>query len=248
MESTKNYDMFMKYAGNRPVDRRYVDQLIYSISQENLLEQNPIIVNEYNEVIDGQHRLESAKVLQLPIFYVVRPGAGAREVVLLNNGRKNWKPEDYLRLYAEGQKKESYIYIQDFIKSHGFPLATSLLIIQGPFKEMKECAAFRDGDFTLKIPLNEIEELCSKVSSVVDLIKRHNIKPLHRFVNTSFIRPLVLFLSHDNLNWDLFQQKLEANWFKIGTRPSHNLYIEMFCEIYNIRNQNKIYFEAQDAG
>ena len=58
----------------------------------------------------------------------------------------------------------------------------------------------------------------------------------------------MLFLTNERMNWEVFQQKLQDSWFKIGTRPSTNLYLEMLCDVYNMRNQNKIFFEAIGAG
>lgn len=68
MEKTKNYSLFKKYAKNRDIDGRHVEKLIASIKTANLLDCEPILVNEKMEVIDGQHRLEAAKSLNLDIY------------------------------------------------------------------------------------------------------------------------------------------------------------------------------------
>jgi len=110
---TKNYEMFKSYPGNRPIDRANVDALVSSISERNLLEERPILINEFNEILDGQHRLEAAKLLQIPLFYEIKVGGNYQDIIYLNGTQKNWKPEDYLRLYSSGQKKNHYIRIAE---------------------------------------------------------------------------------------------------------------------------------------
>lgn len=247
MNETKNYEMFKTYPGNRPINATNLENLIFSISNKNLLPERPIVVNESFYILDGQHRLEAAKRLHLPISYVTKEGGGFRDIILLNSNQKNWNLEDYLRLFADGEKIPEYIQLKDFMKKHNLKLKESLLIILGPFKDMTDGEKFKNGEFKFGDE-SYCDELAEKIKWVINLIGSHNIKPFHRFKNTAFIKPLLIFITNHQLNWEIFQQRMESNWFKIGTRPSINLYLEMFCDIYNIRNQNKIFFESMDKG
>ena len=51
----------------------------------------------------------------------------------------------------------------------------------------------------------------------------------------------MIFLENPQMIWEVFQEKAQTNWYKFGTRPSLNLYLEMLVDIYNIRNQTKIF-------
>lgn len=248
IESTTDYEKFKFYPGNRPIDQANLDKLIFSISEKNLLPERPIIINESFYVLDGQHRLEAAKKLNIPIAYIQKHGGGFKDIILLNSSQKNWKLEDYLRLFSDGEKMQEYLLLNEFMKRHNLRLKESLIIISGPFKDMSDGHKFRNGEFKFSENILFCDDLAEKVKWVINLISSHNIKPLHRFKNTAFIKPLILFITNKQLNWEIFQQKMEASWFKIGTRPSTNLYIEMFCDIYNLRNQNKIFFESMDSG
>lgn len=248
MNETKEYDLFKKYPGNRPIDQANLNSLVSSISSKNLLKERPIIINDSFEVLDGQHRLEAAKTLQIPIFYILKEGGDFKDVVLLNSSQKSWKTEDFLRLYADGQKIPEYVELKEFMEKNNFKLGVALLIKQGPFKEMKDYSDFKEGKFSPKLCGEGLGRLTYRIKHVLSVIKNHNIKPAHRFCSTAFIKPLILFLSNGALNWQIFEQKLEQSWFKIGTRPSCNLYMEMLCDIYNFRNQNKIFFDASDLG
>src|SRR5690606_774965 len=70
MNKTTDYSIFGEIESNREVDLRHVRKLMKAIEKRNLLHLNPIIVDEQNRVIEGQHRLEAAKQLQVPIYYI----------------------------------------------------------------------------------------------------------------------------------------------------------------------------------
>lgn len=246
MIETKNYEMFKLYPGNRPLNQTNLDNLISSISNKNLLPERPIVVNEAFYVLDGQHRLEAAKRLHLPVSYVTKQGGDFRDIILLNSNQKNWQLDDYLRLFADGEKLPEYILLKEFMKRHNFRLKEALLVVLGPFKDMTEGEKFKNGEFKFSENEHYCDDLAEKIKWVISLIGSHSIKPFHRFKNSAFIKPLIIFITNKQLNWEIFQQRMEGNWFKIGTRPSINLYVEMLCDIYNIRNQNKIFFESMD--
>jgi len=197
-------------------------------------------VNEKYEVLDGQHRLEAAKSLGLDIYYFLKNNGSYKDIIDFNQHKKNWKSEDYLKLFAEGTLNNNYLKLQNFMKINNFDLAQALIILNGPIKQMREYSDFKSGAFIYPSDEAYIENLVEKVKYFWNMISSHNIKPLHRFKNTAFLKPYLIFITNPLVNWELFQQKLELSWFKIGTRPSNNLYLEMFMDIYNFRNQNKI--------
>ena len=58
---TRDYSMFKKVRGNRPVDQAHVKQLKKLIAEKDLMD--PIRVNSNIEVVDGQHTLQARKEL-----------------------------------------------------------------------------------------------------------------------------------------------------------------------------------------
>jgi len=238
---TNDYTSFRKFKGNRPLDSHNLKTLIGAMTVENLLPQVPILVNSKMEIIDGQHRFEAAKSLSLPISYIVKEDANYQDIISLNQHKRNWKGEDYLRLYGEGLGKEAYLMLESFMKENHLKLSCALLIVNGPIKQMDEYQRFRSGSFTWPISREEAQSICDKIVWVWNLLSEHGIKPLHRFKNTAFIKPLMIFIEIPKMIWEVFQEKASANWYKFGTRPSLNLYLELFVDIYNFRNQNKIF-------
>ena len=69
IKSTKNYNLFTKIIGNRHLDAKNVKRIKESVEAIGL--QTPIMVNYKHGIIDGQHRLQVAKELEIPIDYYV---------------------------------------------------------------------------------------------------------------------------------------------------------------------------------
>ena len=125
MYETKEYSVFKKMVGNRPVDRRRVETLCKAIDKKNLLSIRPILVNERMEVVDGQHRLEAAKLLKVPIAYVVVDGADFEEASVLNANTKTWGCEDFVKMYA-AQGFPDYKALLGLYETIGLPFSTIL--------------------------------------------------------------------------------------------------------------------------
>lgn len=98
---TYDYDKFKLMPNNRIINMLHVRRLMESFKFLFLI--CPIIVNEKFHVIDGQHRLRVCKELGLPVYYIMIPGYGIKEVQVLNANQSNWKKMDHLKSYcAEG--------------------------------------------------------------------------------------------------------------------------------------------------
>jgi ParB-like nuclease domain len=75
---TRDYEQFKTITSNRDVNRLHVKKLSESIKQKNLLWAKPPLVNEKNQLIDGQHRLEACQLIGADFFYIVAE-AGKKE-------------------------------------------------------------------------------------------------------------------------------------------------------------------------
>ena len=69
VNSTNDYLKFKTLKGNRNVNKLHVRRLKESFKEAYLL--SPIIVNQNFEIIDGQHRFEAAKSMELPINFII---------------------------------------------------------------------------------------------------------------------------------------------------------------------------------
>lgn len=116
VESTTNYDMFKHLNGNREETQRRKSLISSSVNDVGQIP-TPVIINEKNEVIDGQGRLEAFKELGLPIYYMKVAGLGLPECVAMNRTSTNWRLSDYINSYASLGDK-NYQVLKQFIKKY----------------------------------------------------------------------------------------------------------------------------------
>lgn len=111
---TDDLEQFKVLGGNRMVKESHKQEIIRSLSSHGYI-MNPIIVNDKMEVIDGQTRLAACKELHISVYYIVSPGIGIDECVVLNSSAKVWTLHDYVSSYAE-QGNENYKRIRDLMQ------------------------------------------------------------------------------------------------------------------------------------
>src|SRR5574342_66982 len=126
VEKTKNYEMFKIIKGNAPINLIHLNHLIEAIEKKNLLDARPILVNRNMDVIDGQHRLEAAKRLGLPIYYIQSDGLSINDISTLNSNQRNWKMEHYLDLFSGYTKNENYIKFKQWMNDNKFTFGQSI--------------------------------------------------------------------------------------------------------------------------
>jgi len=142
IQETNRLEIFNPIKGNRSLNKLHLRRLKKSIKDKNLLKYQPILVDgEYN-VIDGQHRLEIAKELEIPIYYIKEDSLDIEDVRILNQNSKDWKGEDFLEGYCD-LKMENYIYFRDYMKRYTIGFGHALRILSGresgnTFQEFKE--------------------------------------------------------------------------------------------------------------
>lgn len=105
MQVTEDYKIFKKIDSNRDINKGHLKKLISSIKTKNLLYLFPVIINKMMEVVDGQHRIEAAKSLGIPIYYIIDNDITKGDIAMMNSNRKSWSLKDYIEFYAkEGNK------------------------------------------------------------------------------------------------------------------------------------------------
>lgn len=112
---TQNYDMFKRLIGNREDIERRAKNIKKSISEHGQIQ--PILVNEKNEVIDGQARLECCRGLGIPVKYLVIPKLGIDDCRTVNSNSSKWTLSDWINSYADSGDV-SYIYLKHIIASY----------------------------------------------------------------------------------------------------------------------------------
>lgn len=117
--STQEYEKFKLFECNREIDDRHVLKLMKQIEIKNDLHLHPIIVDKQMRVIDGQHRLESARRLNLPIYYVIDENGDTSDIISLNTTQKKWSNEDYLNYYVS-KGFEDYCKLKELCSTYNW--------------------------------------------------------------------------------------------------------------------------------
>lgn len=165
---TTDYGMFRQMLGNR--DIKGESKIVNSIKKVGYV-MNPIIVNEKNEIIDGQNRLEALRSLGLPVYYIIQEGLDVQACRYLNIGQTNWTTEDYVYSYAdEGNQDYRRLasLMMEFQKEFGIQgivaMAKPLTLNEGGALAN---ARLKDGDF--KMTQEEYELAVTRLNSARDL-------------------------------------------------------------------------------
>lgn len=115
---TENYSMFGHIGGNRNLDSSNLNKIKQSITKKHIKTNAVIcIVDNSDElqplkIIDGQHRFEACKTLNMPVSYVIDDTLDMEtilnDITLLNTASKEWDVSDFMRSEAK-KGNENYI-------------------------------------------------------------------------------------------------------------------------------------------
>lgn len=240
MQHTKNYDIFQKHPANTPINQKLVENLKDSISIKDMLRYRPIIVNEEMQVIDGQHRLEAAKSLDVPVYFLVHKASDDADMILLNATQRTWKLVDYYNYHLK-KGVEEYKKLEEFITKNEMTIG-EYMRLDGYGRKNNCSHLFRRGLFTM--PSSEDQErnvqIWTFAKRLINFIgkRRSDIQQILKSVN--FERSLVSFLKRPDVNPEELKNKLELKIDVIGARAGLGGYYQMLLEIYNFRRKDPL--------
>lgn len=216
---TNEYSKFKFLPENRQVNQRHVERLMESFQQKYI--PNPIIVNEYGHVIDGQNRLTAAMNLKMPVYYIVIDGLTAADIAPLNFNAKNWKMDDYLKFHLASGTNPVYKLIKQYKEEHPEINFTHLFTILIGGNNSQCIDSFRKGD---------ISELLTTRDVALEAYKRfYERKTL---ITMILCRLISVFSMISVFDWDRFFERLEL-YGRFERQPTLDKYIYQFNDVYN---------------
>lgn len=239
---TKDYHIFSFVSGNRKINEAHARRLEKSFLKRYLL--SPIIVNEFYQIIDGQHRYTVCKRLSLPIYYIIVNGYGLDEVQILNTNSSNWKKIDYLNAYCD-LKSPEYLKFKRFMQTYpdfGFQVCEMLLSLKtiNRAQEVNKNTAsgvtyfrtFEDGDFVCV----DYDLSCKMADQILE-IKQYNQSVINR---KTFVAAMLQLLKNDQFDHYEFMAKLSLQPSSLIDCVNVSQYKSLIEEIYNWRRKNKV--------
>ncbi len=154
IHKTSNYSLFNYIESNRTVSKPHVQHLIRSMGENpQLMATRPILVNENMEIIDGQHRLQAAMTLRVPVYYTVAKGTNVESAQLMNALQRGWSLTDYARSHAlntaDPVKQKTYRTFLQLHEEYSVPV-TLLIAICEQKKRHSQNKSFKQGALTIK--------------------------------------------------------------------------------------------------
>jgi hypothetical protein len=205
-----------------------------------------IIVNEFMEVIDGQHRLEALKRLGKPVDYIIIPGLRLKDVVRYNAVQKAWGKPDYANSFADAGNP-SYKILKEFMEVYpdfGIGAALSMLTNRNESndagKKVKNAKGkptgkkktFENGD--LVITMNDKQTGYLIAAEVI------KYKPLFKKYNHSvFVKTIIALLKLDKFDNDRMIAQIAKQPTLMLQCSTVGLYKKMLQDIYNYNKSEK---------
>lgn len=247
---TDNLNVFKFLLGNRATVEAAIDRLYISMRDAGYIGA-PIIVNEHMEIIDGQNRIKAAFKHQrdngnIVIPYIIRPGYGVNECILLNKNVRNWNTTDYVHSYAAKQE-ENYVWLEQL--HNKYPEFTMDILggmaVHKGLATNADNATLRGGQLSLTD--KDREEVEDAIIFLKDYVE--SVKNIAGRVFITYNAILYYRSSVHNCDYDkLLNKVFKKNWKRINRSHCMKDYLKQIDEIYNsgIKNpDNRVYAESQ---
>jgi len=230
VHTTNDYFLFKPIDGNRNKNLLHINRLKKSMQVNYLF--TVIIVNENYEIIDGQHRFDVIKELNLPLHYVMCNGYGLNEVHILNQNSKTWNSDDYLEGYCN-LGYLNYIKYAEFKKRYGFGHAECMTILSGYSNTSggNTVKIFFAGELKIK-DYNKACELADKIELIGQFYEGYKRR--------SFVHALLNLFKNKNFEFIELIQKLKIQPTALCDCTDIPQYTSLIEEIYNYKRREKI--------
>lgn len=231
---TTNLGMFKYHNANRDFNnvnsKNRIKRIANSMLGDGLLP-HPIIVTSKFIVVDGQHRLEAAKIAGKGIWYMVDPTIQNTAKGIFNGAKrfnrdaKSWSKSDYVHGLAN-QGNVNYQHLIDFRKKYPMFSQTEaeMFLCNSSSKSLGK-VEFADGKFEVK-NVKRAEEMANNLLKLAPYFKDYN--------SSVFVRTMLTIMEKKpefDFNRFLHKVNLRPGMLKRqGNKESYTLLIE---DIYN---------------
>ncbi len=237
LESSR-YDIFIKDIKNRPISEDKVHHFMKQFKQEKcFMYEFPIVVDKGYIILDGQHRFEALKRLEMPIMFRFSSGLNIDNVasIQVNAG---WSSDDYIHAHIK-QGKQDYVVLKRFMDRYKISLSVAIAILSGKFSRdnggLKK-SGFYEGTFTV---VNE--ERAHKQAKVINELGELSFG-LNR--DRTFCLAVVRMQSHPEYDNKRMVNQLEKYNSLVKRHMKIDDYLRNLEEVYNYKlfTKNKVRF------
>lgn len=233
IRETKNYNIFELLQFNRDVEKiKFLDQ---SMRTHGWIDAYPLhcVRNGGSQLLikAGHHRFEVARMLGIPIKYVVCDDEAT--IYELERATIPWNVQDYLVSFARAGKR-SYLKVKEYRERTGIGIGDCVAMLggnsAGSASNMRE--AFKTGNFKLGNPNH-----AAKVEEIVSHCKNIGIKFATQKL---FVGAISRIIWVDEININELLHKLATHSYIVTKQPTIDGYIRMIEDVYNRKRSKKV--------
>jgi hypothetical protein len=230
---TRNYEMFKFRKDNRELRHYHITDLMKSMKERGWIKGSYVVINEKNEIIDGQHRFESGRRLNLPIMFTIEKGTNFDDIQDLNQLQVNWSKGEHINGWVK-KGNPSYVILEQFQKDYSeFKLTEQLMVLGNTTIPIKK-GDFTSGKFVVK-SLKIGSELLNKLRQLKPYFENHYYKSV-------FVRSMLTMIINkkDKFDFDEFLHKVQLRPTMLVQCGTKEQYYEVIENIYNFKRSNKV--------
>ena len=234
---------------NRPIDEDKVRRFMKTFSEgKNFMKEFPAIVDPNTWVIlDGQHRYEACKRLDIPFYYRWSTGEFTINNVAEVQHNSGWRSDDYLHAFIK-QQNQNYVEVARFVKKYDFPISIAVMLLSslnsrgeliGKGASLKH-AGFYEGNLVVKHI-----DLANKVARRVEDIGKSGFS---YYKNPKFITAFIAVMNHPEYDHKNMMHKVEQfGPSLLKPQVDTENYLRMLETLYNYRtrDENKLRFDRR---
>lgn len=226
-----DYDLLKPDPENRDLKEFKVEKLINSMQQVGFLKSIPIVVDKNYMIKAGQHRLEAAKRLKIPYWWMIDKNITMAQIrVAESTGNTAWNPDDWGSSFAKTDLP-AYIVYQQFRQDFPLiPAMMAIIILSGAnSKKVTTLDEFKAGHFKVVGPKRawELAELIYQLKDYYEGWTKRN-----------FIMAMLKVLKNPKFEWPRFLRKLKYKHLR--NQATIEDYLADIEAIYNFNERNKI--------
>jgi len=244
LKSTNNYNLFEMHENNRPLHD--TKMLMASMQEHGFMPSGAIhcqrMPNGKLKVIRGHHRLDCAKRLKIPLWYIV-DDTPCDIFGMEGLPGQNWSVMDFANAYSQAGNK-NYEMVMWFKKKHGLPMDAAASLVGGEGAnshnkvKMIKAGTFKAGDL----------KHANAVASVTDLCRERGVE----FATSSaFVGAVSKALRVPEFDVDSFKHKIVTFSANLRKRNTVNEYLDEIEALYNYGAKAKrmpVKFRALQVG
>ena len=235
---TTFYEKYKTNAFQRTMKEWHVKELMEKMQKYGYLPNKAISVNEKNEIIDGHHRFEACRRLNIPVLVQVCKGMTEETILQSNQAQEDWDKHDFTGTFAK-QGNKNYQAIIDFMAKYPkFKMTQTLILLKNEPNAHPKKKEFQEGLYTIG-NVKKAEEFAVKIMQVADYFPKA--------YTGKFISAIICCETRcKNFVFSEFMDKLQKFPDKLTPSITTKSYLEKIEDLYNYHRQKKHHIKLAD--